>query len=101
MMEEFLELSRRISVQTIRDFVQAVHKRIPPLFLERPSCNRIGLRAPYLHTSYLLHPIRKEFLDLAECTVTDANVQRNFRNWLRRQNWMKALPPPTTNLVPI
>ncbi|CAE7351165.1 unnamed protein product [Symbiodinium sp. CCMP2592] len=72
MMEEFLELSRRVSVQTIRGFVQAVHKRIPPIFLE------------------------KEFVDLAECTAGNDNVQRNFRSWLRRQQWMKALPPPTT-----
>ena len=34
MVEEFLELSRRLSVQTIRNFVAAVHKRIPKLFLE-------------------------------------------------------------------
>ena len=38
MVEEFLELSRRLSVQTIRDFVSAVHKRIPSMFLEQLSC---------------------------------------------------------------
>ena len=34
MVEEFLELSRRLSVATIRNFVAAVHKRIPKIFLE-------------------------------------------------------------------
>ena len=38
LVEEFLELSRRLSVQTIRDLVAAVHKRIPPMFLERRIC---------------------------------------------------------------
>ena len=37
MVEEFLELSRRLSVQTIRDFVAAVHKRVPSMFLEMLS----------------------------------------------------------------
>ena len=44
-------------------------------------------------------PVRKEFVDLAECTAGNDNVQRNFRSWLRRQRWMKALPSPTTNPV--
>ena len=34
MVEELLELSRRLSVQTIRDFVAAVHRRIPAMFRE-------------------------------------------------------------------
>ena len=38
MVEELLELGRRLSVQTIRDFVAAVHKRIPSLFLEPFAC---------------------------------------------------------------
>ena len=42
MVEEFLELSRRLSVQTIRGFVAAVHRRIPDLFLELLSCTAVA-----------------------------------------------------------